>query len=156
MDDYESLHQRALARMLPLRPRYKSRRTSSQSQCPLFAILPPEIRRLIWIECLGGLVLPLSFPVHYRCDRICIHGALARIRLYCNPQCHSPVKTRIERSLLPILLTCQRMYGKQSIPLKQICNAISNIWLQILGSYQHSLLLQYFRFSQHKLPNCPS
>ncbi|MCJ1261667.1 hypothetical protein MMC22_001533 [Lobaria immixta] len=45
-DSYDSLRQRVLR--LPLPPTYKSRQTSSQSQCPIFTI-PPEIRRIIWI-----------------------------------------------------------------------------------------------------------
>lgn len=107
--------------MLPLPPNYESLQTSPQSQCPIFVSLPPEIRRLIWIKCLGGLRVPLSFSNQYRCDRLCSHGGLAGSSPLCNQTNRPKVKKRIEHRLLPILLTCQRVYS-EAIGILYSCN----------------------------------
>lgn len=122
MDNYESLRQRAI--MLPLPPNYESLQTSPQSQCPIFVSLPPEIRRLIWIKCLGGLRVPLSFSNQYRCDRLCSHGGLAGSSPLCNQTYRPKVKKRIEHRLLPILLTCQRVYE----PSIHLTNILYDLW----------------------------
>jgi hypothetical protein len=40
---------------------WKRKRTIPQTQCPLMTVLPPEIRKLIWEECLGGMTFHLTF-----------------------------------------------------------------------------------------------
>jgi hypothetical protein len=40
---------------------WKRKRTISQTQCPLMTVLPPEIRKLIWEECLGGMTFHLTY-----------------------------------------------------------------------------------------------
>lgn len=111
--------------MLPLPLSYESRQTSSQSHCPIFAIFPPEIRRLIWIECLGGLTLPLVFPHQSGCDELCIYGALLRSGSFCFFKREPPVKTLAQRRLLSILLTCQRVCDKNPRPKKCFMSSLT-------------------------------
>lgn len=134
--------------MPPLPTSCKSQ-PSSQSLCPIFTVLPPEIRRLIWIQCLGGLTVLLSFSHQYPCDRLCSCGGLAIVSPLCRSLFERPARRSIERRLLPILLTCQRVCETHS-NIKQVYCTISNIWLQILGSNWDPLLAQCDRASRHR------
>ncbi|KAI9845111.1 MAG: hypothetical protein M1838_001900 [Thelocarpon superellum] len=75
-------------------PSRKAQRTYWQSECVLFAKLPPEVRRLIWLACLGGMTLRLNMW-----DR----------RISCDgPPSDDPHRIRP----LSLLLTCRRVYAE--------------------------------------------
>lgn len=105
----KSRRKRALTPPLPRNSRRKQQ-THPQSQSPIFAKFSPELRRLIWEECLGGKTLHLRI-----CDR--------RVR---HIVCPSPVNAQSPthecwlsgglpaleagsgHRLLSLLLTCRR------------------------------------------------
>lgn len=122
-DSYDSLRQRVLR--LPLPPTYKSRQTSSQSQCPIFTI-PPEIRRIIWIGCLGGFTMPLRFSAQYCCDMLCSDVDVPGLFRKCSCDPQREEKRKNERGLLHILLACQQVYENHPY-LKQVCGTIPDI-----------------------------
>lgn len=76
----------------------------------MFATFPPEIRKLIWIKCLGELEVPLNFPDQKHRDKVPFYMGLAGLAglsyLHC---CIQDVKANAERGLISILLTCQRV-----------------------------------------------
>lgn len=123
IDNKEFSRRKAL--LLPMPAICKHRQSSSQSQCPIFTILPPEIRRLIWIECVGRLRIPLSFSHHYRWDILRTHWKPAASdwdldgsNALCYAMSNRWARTKMELGLLPILLTCRRVYGNHPF-LKQ-------------------------------------
>lgn len=161
IDNDESLRERAL--MLPMPAICKNRQSSLQSQCPIFAILPPEIRRLVWIECVGRLSIPLSFSHHYRWDILRTHWKpagsdwdLAGSNALCYSMRDRWVRTKLELGLLPILLTCQRVYENHPYLNKHKYCTISDILLKILRSHRYPILLQRVPSSRHMLSTVSS
>ena len=60
---------RRRALTLPLPPKHNStKRTSSQSECLLLSKLPPELRQIIWMECLGHMQIHITI-----CDGEFLH-----------------------------------------------------------------------------------
>lgn len=155
MDNYESLRERTLWFPPVPPPGYKSRQTSLQSQSPIFAMLPPEIRRLIWIGCLGGFTLSLDFSSQHICDWFqSIFSGVdeSEAEIWRELKYLGPRRIDVEPGLLPILLTCQRVCESRPYHKQIYCTIIIlETLLQILGSHRHPLLLQWVQFTRHKL-----
>lgn len=89
-------------------------RYHTQSQCKLLTNLPLELRQLMWLECVGGMVIHLAIRklrlVHVQCSapnlEICNELIPAESCLSREPNYPNHFR---RQHLLSLLLTCRKM-----------------------------------------------
>lgn len=111
MDDAESSGEKTL--MVRTHPNDMNLEASLQKDCPILSVLPLMVRKRIWIMCLGGSTIVLTFSPEKVHDMIANDQRLKSLYRF---GVEGLPKKGPGRRLLAILLTCKQVYEGYPFP----------------------------------------
>jgi hypothetical protein len=126
--------------------------TQPQDQSPLFTKLPDEIRLQIWEACIGGNVISLQMVNELRPARAGLialfsGGPERKMRQGASRRATCFTEAEIHTSMLPLLLTCRKVYVPTLMHPSGASLLIFNFWGEkLLLRNRHPLFEQYISY----------